>query len=73
VTPPKTPLGQAVHPALAQLMVESRPSLITGEEINMQERTPLAAQYKGLTGLVRGQYMSAWSARRGQSQGRGAP
>jgi len=51
--PANTTLGQAVGAALAQLIAESHPGQ-KRKELNMTERTPMAARCKALRNFHRG-------------------
>jgi len=51
--PANTTLGQAVGAALAQLIAESHPGQ-KRKELNMTERTPIAARCKALCNFHRG-------------------
>jgi hypothetical protein len=61
--PPDTPLGQAVGAALAQLIAESHPGQ-ERRELNMTERTPVAARCKSLSNFHYGHCMTGTSPRR---------
>jgi hypothetical protein len=68
---PDTSLGQAVGAALAQLIAESHPGQ-DRKELNMTERTPVAARCKALSNFHYGHRMPG-SSRRVLCAGGGIP